>query len=415
MTTTLSKLIATWRAYRKNRNLPSEIPAERGVAYALVDATGALKDAGDFGQGAPEATEQEMRAGTETEVRAMSPLNVAQAIDELAEGGGGGSSQRGLTLLAGSGDDKGDLLGYSVGPTAAFASFPNDSCNPLVGIGGSALTSLSFTNCARYGNDFSLPDTSGLTALTSLTFTNCGEYGFSLPDTSGLTALTSLTFTNCAYDGEFSLDTSGLTALTSLSFTSCSWVSTFSLSDTSGLTALTTLSFTSCGDNGFSLDTSGLTALTSLTFSYCAVSSNFSLPDTSGLTALTTLSFTSCASYNTFSLPDTSGLTALTTLSFTSCGYYGTFSLSDTSGLTALTTLSFTSCGYAYDGSGIFSIVDSVSLLPESVGLVILNAVDNGTGNGIGPITLHVTGTSTLQTAKTSLEGKGYTVTLTTP
>jgi hypothetical protein len=340
----------------------------------------------EFPGGAPEATEQEMRAGTQTEVRSMSPLNVAQAIDELAEGGVGGSSQRGLTLLAGSGTGIGDLLGYSVNPTAAFASFPDDSCNPLVGIGGSALTSLSFTNCARYGNDFSLPDTSGLTALTSLTFTNCGDSGFSLPDTSGLTALTSLTFTKCAYDGEFSLDTSGLTALTSLSFTNCSWVSTFSLPDTSGLTALTSLTFTNCGEYGFSLDTSGLTALTSLTFSYCAVSSNFSLSDTSGLTALTTLSFTSCASYNTFSLPDTSGLTALTTLSFSSCGYYGTF-----------------------------SIVDSVSLLPESVGLVILNAVDNGTGNGIGPITLHVTGTSTLQTAKTSLEGKGYTVTLTTP
>jgi len=258
------------------------------------------------------ATEAEMQAGTETSIRSMSPLNVAQAIDALAEGGGGGGSQGALILLACPGATKGGVLGYSVGPTAGFSNFPDDSCDPLVGIGGSALTSLSFSSCGFYGN-FSLPDTSGLTALTTLTFSSCGSYGFSLSDTSGLTSLTSLTFSNCGYDG--------------------------------------------------------------------------------------------------FALPDTSGLTALTSLSFDSCGYFTEFLIFDTSGFTTLTSLSFSNCGY----DGTFSIVDSVSLLPEAKALIILNAVDNGTGNGIGPITLHVTGTSTLQTAKTSLEGKGYTVTLTTP
>jgi hypothetical protein len=235
---------------------------------------------------------------------------------------------------------KGSLLAYSNGNhTPTFSSFPSYTCNPIILIGGSALTSLSFSNISNNYDSFSLPDTSGLTALTSLSFSSIAQYA------------------------------------------------DFTLSDTSGLTALTTLSFSSCGYLG-----------------------NFYLPDTSGLTALTSLSFNYCANYSQFTLSDTSGLTALTTLSFSSCGYYNTFTLSDTSGLTALTSLSFNYCG-----GSTFSIVDSISLLPEAKALIILNAVDNGDSLGIGPITLKVTGTSTLQTVKTSLEGKGYTVTLTTP
>jgi hypothetical protein len=108
--------------------------------------------------------------------------------------------QNELLLLAGSGATKGALLGYSNGDhTAEFSSFADDACDPLVAIGGSSLTSLSFSYC---GYDFSLPDTSGLTALTSLGFSRCGySSSFSLSDTSGLTALTSLWFTYCGYGG----------------------------------------------------------------------------------------------------------------------------------------------------------------------------------------------------------------------
>ena len=279
--------------------------------------------------GIPDATTEEMQQALVTDPRSMSPANVGEAIAAL-----GGASQRGLTLLAGSGTGKGDLLGYSVGPTAAFVNFPDDSCNPLVGIGGGALATVSFSSCGYYG--FTLYDTAGLTSTTSLSFSSCG-YGsvFLLTDTSGLTAVTSLSFDRCGYNS-------------------------FNLLDTAGLTSLTTLSFDRCGIEGFDLS-------------------------------------------------DTSGFIVLNTLSFSSCGQYG-FSIYDTSGFKALTSLSFSNCG-----SESFSIVDSVSLLPESVGLLILNAIDNGSGNGTGPITLHVTGISTLQTVKSSLEGKGYTVTLTTP
>jgi hypothetical protein len=396
--------------------------------------------------------------------------------------------QNELAIFSGSTDGTtplGTLLAYSNGDhTAEFSGFPSDACNPIVPIGGAALTTLSFDNCGS--ENFTLSDTSGLTSLTSLSFSDCvngstGFYGgnFTLSDTSGLTALTTLSFDNCAsgsaYFGSLIFsNTSGLTALTSLSFSSCAQNAQFgngfifnnsnalpsltsiSFADCSNsgahydnfyftnsgnMPSLTSLSFNNCSFNGFfngfyftnsgnmpsltslSFDSCGsytiismggsFSALTSLSFSDCGIvvmsQGNFTLSNTSGLTALTSLSFSNCGG-NNFTLSNTSGLTALTTLSFGNCAYFGTFNLSNTSGLTALTSLSFSYCGY-----NSFSIVDSVSLLPEAKALIILEAVDNGTGLGLGPITLKVTGTSTLQTVKTSLEGKGYTVTLTTP
>jgi len=106
--------------------------------------------------------------------------------------------QNELLLLAGSGATKGALLGYSNGDhTAEFSSFADDACDPLVAIGGSSLTSLSFSYC---GYDFSLPDTSGLTALTSLWFTYCGYGGgvnitdtvTTLPEAKALVLMTAL-------------------------------------------------------------------------------------------------------------------------------------------------------------------------------------------------------------------------------
>jgi hypothetical protein len=319
-----------------------------------------------------------------------------------------------------------NLLFYSCAPNTPFSILDTSDLT--------ALTSLEFTTCGFLSN-FSLLDTSGLTSLQNLLFSNCGYGGFvstgvfSLPDTSGLTALTNLSFTACGFS-DFSLpDTSGLTALTNLSFNSCGY-SIFSLPDTSGLTSLINLSINNCGYYGnFSLDTSGLTALTSLYFENCGLSnlSIFSpLPDTSSLTSLTNLSFINCGS-NSFEFSDTSGLIALTSLSFNQCSLNGSFSISDTSGLTSLTSLSFSYCGYF----GTFSLPNTAikvgtlssltSLLIQNCGatiqeaeiLLILEALDTA-GNSNGTVTINrISGTDTLATVIASLEGKGWTISIT--
>ena len=154
--------------------------------------------------------------------------------------------------------------------------------------------------------------------------------------------------------------------------------------------------------------------VTSVSFVNCAIWAtevftefNLQIP-TGKFPNVNSLSFEQCGNMTNFNLSDTSGLTSLTSLSITSCGMLGACYLTDLSGFVGLTSVTIS-------GNYNVNITDTTTLLPESVALLILEAIVNGNNNWSGTIDIKATGDSTLQDAKAALEDLGYTVTITTP